>query len=203
MTIDECTESTKECVGSVSAIILEIKSAANWWYSSCKNYNRKAEPISKKYCCERCDDFVLAIPRVQVTVIDSTGSTSFVLFVRIVAQWIGKSASKLVDASYKENHSIGYVQSSGQSASKLLDASYKENHSIGHPSEINRMIGKESCYEEDETISAENNSQEVDDNIKSPKKRVFVDVDTSSLPDDVATKASSNKPLKKVKVEKD
>ncbi|XP_012830042.1 PREDICTED: uncharacterized protein LOC105951198 [Erythranthe guttata] len=66
MTIDECVESTKVCVGSVLAKIMEIESAANWWF------------------------------RVQVSAIDSTGSTSFVMFDRIVMQLIGQSASELL-----------------------------------------------------------------------------------------------------------
>ncbi|XP_012855092.1 PREDICTED: uncharacterized protein LOC105974523 [Erythranthe guttata] len=96
MTIDECVESTKVCVGSVLAKILEIESAANWWYASCKKCVRKVEPVSKKYWCEECDGFVPVVPRfrVQVSAIDSTGSTSFVMFDRIVMQLIGKSASE-------------------------------------------------------------------------------------------------------------
>ncbi|XP_012840897.1 PREDICTED: uncharacterized protein LOC105961202 [Erythranthe guttata] len=106
MTIDECVESTKVCVGSVLAKILEIESAANWWYASCKNCVRKVEPVSKKYWCEECDGFVPVVPRfrVQVSAIDSTGSTSFVMFDRIVMQLIGKSASEhLGGASNKKS----------------------------------------------------------------------------------------------------
>ncbi|XP_012853659.1 PREDICTED: uncharacterized protein LOC105973184 [Erythranthe guttata] len=106
MTIDECAESTKVCVGSVLAKILEIESAANWWYASCKNCVRKVEPVSKKYWCEECDGFVPVVPRfrVQVSAIDSTGSTSFVMFDRIVMQLIGKSASEhLGGASNKKS----------------------------------------------------------------------------------------------------
>ncbi|XP_012839282.1 PREDICTED: uncharacterized protein LOC105959688 [Erythranthe guttata] len=84
------------CVGSVLAKILEIESTANWWYASCKNCVRKVEPVSNKYWCEECDGFVPAVPRVQVSAIDSTGSTSFVMFDRIVMQLIGKSASELL-----------------------------------------------------------------------------------------------------------
>ncbi|KAL7101791.1 hypothetical protein ACP275_08G076800 [Erythranthe tilingii] len=94
MTIDECIEANQECVVSVLAKVMDIE-GDNLWYSACSKCSRKVEPSLKRF-------------RIQTSIIDDTGSASFVIFDRIATQLIGKKASDLLDTSNKDNHNSDY-----------------------------------------------------------------------------------------------
>ncbi|XP_012833368.1 PREDICTED: uncharacterized protein LOC105954240 [Erythranthe guttata] len=86
------------------ATIFEIDLEKRWWYISCKNCKKKVTPNGSKYFYKRCDRDVPTIPRyrIEVTIVDSTSSTSLVLFDEMVKQFIGKSASEVVGNMKKE-----------------------------------------------------------------------------------------------------
>lgn len=50
-------------MGSVLAKILEIETEDNWWYEACSKCLRKAEPVGRKYYCDKCEKLVVAVPR--------------------------------------------------------------------------------------------------------------------------------------------
>ncbi|KAL8053100.1 hypothetical protein ABFS82_05G050900 [Erythranthe guttata] len=238
MTIDECIEANQECVVSVLAKVMDIE-GDNWWYHGCSKCSRKVEPSLslKRYFCVKCKKTLPAVPRfrIQMSVIDDTGSASFVIFDRIATQLIGKSASDLLDTSNKDNQNSDYpsdidglinveilfqVSISDRNVETKWPV-YTVKTATNDEGVIQQFRTRYSIKlfdEEDEiAVSPGNVSQQVDDNLKdltalddqvtptskSPKKRECVDVDICDLSDDGATQRSSNKILKKIKIEKD
>ncbi|XP_012845764.1 PREDICTED: replication factor A 51 kDa subunit-like [Erythranthe guttata] len=106
MTIADVVESTTVANGALLAKVVEIESQDKWWYESCVTCFKKVETSGTTFYCPNCRTTVMVVPRfrVQVKVIDDTGSASFVMFDRVIAQLLGRSASDIITDLRKALH---------------------------------------------------------------------------------------------------
>ncbi|KAK2428443.1 replication protein A 70 kDa DNA-binding subunit [Trifolium repens] len=112
MTIEELIESAEKCVASVLAVACEIDTNLSWFYQACSRCASRINYIGGQLYCEKCKMPRTAIPRfkVQLQVMDNTGSITFVMFDRIVSQVLGRTAQDLLDAMNNEEASNAYPQ---------------------------------------------------------------------------------------------
>ncbi|KAL2517065.1 Nucleic acid-binding [Abeliophyllum distichum] len=95
----------------VFATIIAIENDQDWWYLSCKKCPKKVNAVGTRFYCEKCDRFdITGNPRfkIQVRVIDGTGSASLLMWDRECIQLIGKNASDLKDEMVKNSADLGY-----------------------------------------------------------------------------------------------
>ncbi|CAI9117332.1 OLC1v1018704C1 [Oldenlandia corymbosa var. corymbosa] len=106
--IDDLQEVDESCVAVVVASIVSIESEYGWFYIACKKCNKKVNPtmevggldgggapLQSYYYYNKCQNNVSAVVprfRVQVRVLDDSGSTSFLLFDKDVYKCIRKTA---------------------------------------------------------------------------------------------------------------
>ncbi|WJX65469.1 hypothetical protein P8452_50127 [Trifolium repens] len=106
MTIEDLIEATEKCHGSVLAWTCEFATDAGWFYQACTKCSSRISFLGGQLYCEKCRLPRTAIPKykVHLEVIDNTGSITFVLFDRVVAQVIGRTAQDLLDSINNEDH---------------------------------------------------------------------------------------------------
>ncbi|KAL7132608.1 hypothetical protein ABFS83_12G086200 [Erythranthe nasuta] len=233
MTIADVVESTTVANGALLAKVIEIESEDKWWYESCVTCFKKVETSGTTFYCLNCDTMVMAVPRfrVQVKVIDDTGSASFVMFDRVIAQLLGRSASDIITGLRKEKL-IGLFP---REFDALIDKTFLFKVDISSLNvakkwsvyTVNTMSNDDDLIQQFRTLqslmhlddeddnSVENNAPQQDDNLKdfiidceevtpsskSLKKKTAEDVQDYNLSDDGATQMSSTKVLKKIKIE--
>ncbi|CAI9089892.1 OLC1v1024543C1 [Oldenlandia corymbosa var. corymbosa] len=106
--IDDLQEVDESCVAAVVASIVSIESEYGWFYIASKKCNKKVNPalevgeldgadapLQSYYYCNKCQNNILAVVprfRVQIRVLDDSGSTSFLLFDTDVYKCIQKTA---------------------------------------------------------------------------------------------------------------
>ncbi|CAH8266535.1 unnamed protein product [Arabidopsis lyrata] len=102
---------------NIIASIFSIDTKVPWFYIGCTKCFKKVSPYfnpeteeieAGKYECEKCDTFVTTTStryKVQATVIDHTGSASFLLFDQDVIKLIHKSAYELLEQQVQFNRS--------------------------------------------------------------------------------------------------
>ncbi|KAK2372228.1 hypothetical protein QL285_073388 [Trifolium repens] len=100
MTIEDLIEATEKCHGSVLAWTCEFATDAGWFYQACTKCSSRIGFIGGQLYCEKCRLPRTAIPKfkVHLEVIDNTGSITFILFDRVVSQFVGRSAQDLLDS---------------------------------------------------------------------------------------------------------
>ncbi|MQL91509.1 hypothetical protein Taro_024132, partial [Colocasia esculenta] len=87
--------------------VMKIETEYNWFYNSCNKCRRKVKPDGGKFWYDKCSFFVkFVVPRykVQLRVIDHTGSASFLLFDQEANQILNKTAINLRDKLIKESN---------------------------------------------------------------------------------------------------
>ncbi|XP_058784536.1 uncharacterized protein LOC131659346 [Vicia villosa] len=110
MTIEDLIESTEKCFGSVLVRTCELDTDAGWFYQACSKCASKINIIEGKLYCDRCKMPKTAVPRfkVHIQVIDKTGSTTFILFDRIVSQVLGRNVQDLLDSMGQGSNANAY-----------------------------------------------------------------------------------------------
>lgn len=86
-------ESSEEFFRTVAARIIEIETGVDWYYVVCTKCASTLTVVEGKLVCRRCKIKCNAIPRlkVQVVVMDESGSTTFVLFDQIIPEHLGRN----------------------------------------------------------------------------------------------------------------
>lgn len=92
-------ESSEVCQGFVLATICEPETSLEWYFRSCTQCASLVTVVDGKLCCKICSVCKSAVPRfkLHVIVMDDIGSTTFVLFDRIVTQIVGRNVQDLID----------------------------------------------------------------------------------------------------------
>ncbi|MCI01814.1 replication protein A1-like protein, partial [Trifolium medium] len=101
MTILDLNESSERCVGTVLVRTCDIETAFGWYYQSCTTCSSKVTIRNGSiYCDKVCKQPRTSVPRYKVNlqVIDNSGSTTFTLFDRVVTQMLGRSVQDLLAA---------------------------------------------------------------------------------------------------------
>ncbi|KAK2422436.1 replication protein A 70 kDa DNA-binding subunit B [Trifolium repens] len=155
MTIEDLIESIEKCVGFMLAVACEIDTDLSWFYQAGSRCASRIKYIGGQLYCDKCKMPRTAIPRfkVDLQVIDDTGSITFVMFDRIVSQVLGRTAQDLLDAMNNVHPIIPYTLMSGdvcdgadytQFACDLDgDASFEGGGSTNHEESIaSKAIGK-------------------------------------------------------------
>lgn len=91
MTIQDLIESSDQCHGVVLATICGIEGEFGWYYEACTKCAARVKIIAGSMFCPRCNQGRNVVPRfkVHVQVMDTTGSTSFIMFDRNVQNlWV-------------------------------------------------------------------------------------------------------------------
>ncbi|XP_012832889.1 PREDICTED: uncharacterized protein LOC105953753 [Erythranthe guttata] len=96
MTIIDLKNCTIERNVVVLAKVIDIDPDTKWWYTACSKCYKKVEHTSAKFYCPRCVKDADPIPRIQVLVFDTTGSTKLVMFDKVVNKIVGKPAKELI-----------------------------------------------------------------------------------------------------------
>ncbi|XP_045821940.1 uncharacterized protein LOC123914810 [Trifolium pratense] len=112
MTIEDLIESTEKCYGSVLAWACEFDMDAGWFYQACTKCASRISFVAGQLYCDKCKMPRTAIPRYKVNlqVIDNTGSITFVMFDRVVFQVVGLTAQDLLDSMNNDPNSTAYPQ---------------------------------------------------------------------------------------------
>ncbi|QCE13440.1 replication factor A1 [Vigna unguiculata] len=87
----------------VKATIKHVLDHDDWWYTACI-CNKAVYPDSKMFFCEKCNKHVIKVtPRfkLKLRVIDSTDSTTFVVFDRDASAMLKKSCSDILELQDK------------------------------------------------------------------------------------------------------
>ncbi|KAK2391029.1 replication protein A 70 kDa DNA-binding subunit [Trifolium repens] len=105
MTIEDLIDSTKKCYGAVLAWTCEFDTDAGWFYQACTKCASRIDFMGGQLYCGKCKMPRTAVPkfRVHLQVIDDTGSITFVMFDRVVFQFLGRTAQDLLDAMNDEH----------------------------------------------------------------------------------------------------
>ncbi|QCE00615.1 Replication factor A [Vigna unguiculata] len=77
----------------------------DWWYTACV-YNKAVYPDLKMFFCEKCNKHVIKVfprYRIKVRVIDSSDSTTFVLFDRDATTLFKKTCADMLESHDKMN----------------------------------------------------------------------------------------------------
>ncbi|KEH29259.1 replication factor-A carboxy-terminal domain protein [Medicago truncatula] len=110
MTIEDLIESTDLGNVIVFASICGIEPEYGWYYDACTKCAGRITIVAGRMFCPRCKQSRNAVPRfkLHVQVMDTTGSTSFILFDRNVSNYVGRSVQDLIDAQGQGDNSLGY-----------------------------------------------------------------------------------------------
>ncbi|QCD78870.1 Replication factor A [Vigna unguiculata] len=87
--------------------IKHILGEDDWWYTACV-CNKSVYPDSKMFFCENCNKHVIKVfprYRIKIRVIDSSDSTTFVLFDRDATTIFKKTCADMLDSHDKMNAS--------------------------------------------------------------------------------------------------
>nr|XP_016484990.1 PREDICTED: uncharacterized protein LOC107805454 [Nicotiana tabacum] len=110
----------------IVATVVNLELERRWSYVVCKKCLKKVDKIGNKfYCkkCERVDHFALKRYRLQVRVIDVTGSISLLLWDREATKLTGKSADTLKEGVV-ETSSAAYECSHPLEIDAILDRKF-------------------------------------------------------------------------------
>ncbi|KAJ1416419.1 hypothetical protein SESBI_17377 [Sesbania bispinosa] len=104
MTFLDVIDCSRECFVAVLATIIEIDYHNGWFYEAFRKCKKKVTSVGKKYSCQKCEGMITKIDcfKLQVYVIDSTGSAQFTLFNQPISNLMGKSASELINPTTKD-----------------------------------------------------------------------------------------------------
>ncbi|KAK2378193.1 replication protein A 70 kDa DNA-binding subunit [Trifolium repens] len=110
MTIEDLIESTEKCYGTVLAWACEIDNESGWCYQACTRCASRITFMGGQLYCVKCNVPRTSVPRFKVNlqVMDDTGSITFIMFDRVVAQFIGRTAQDLLDAANRGPNSGAY-----------------------------------------------------------------------------------------------
>ncbi|KAK2410175.1 replication protein A 70 kDa DNA-binding subunit [Trifolium repens] len=105
MTIEDLIESTEKCYGTVLAWACEIDNEPGWCYQACTRCASRITFMGGQLYCVKCNVPRTSVPRFKVNlqVMDDTGSITFIMFDRVVAQFIGRTAQDLLDTANRVN----------------------------------------------------------------------------------------------------
>ncbi|QCD94166.1 Replication factor A [Vigna unguiculata] len=102
--LKDCKEVTTYILfGTIKHILGED----DWWYTACV-CNKAVYPYSKMFFCEKCNKHVIKVfprYRIKIRVIDSSDSTTFVLFDRDATTLFKKTCADMLDTHDKMNAS--------------------------------------------------------------------------------------------------
>ncbi|QCD95798.1 Replication factor A [Vigna unguiculata] len=102
--LKDCKEVTTYILfGTIKHILVDD----DWWYTACV-CNKAIYPDSKMFFCEKCNKHVIkGFPRyrIKIRVIDSSDSTTFVLFDRDATTLFKKTCADMLDTHDKMNSS--------------------------------------------------------------------------------------------------
>ncbi|QCD77262.1 hypothetical protein DEO72_LG1g884 [Vigna unguiculata] len=100
--LKDCKEVTTYILfGTIKHILVDD----DWWYTACV-CNKAVYPDSKMFFCEKCNKHVIKVfprYRIKIRVIDSSDSTTFVLFDRDTTTLFKKTCADMLDAHDKMN----------------------------------------------------------------------------------------------------
>ncbi|XP_070008440.1 uncharacterized protein [Nicotiana sylvestris] len=89
----------------IVATVVNLELEREWSYVGCKKYSKKVDEVGNKFYCKKCERVDhSALKRLQVQVIDGTGSISLLLWDHEPTKLIGKSVDTLKE---------GVVETSG------------------------------------------------------------------------------------------
>ncbi|PNY14280.1 replication factor A protein [Trifolium pratense] len=110
MTIEDLIESTQKCCGSVLAWACEFDMDAGWFYQACTRCASRINFVAGQLYCDKCKMPRTAVPRYKLNlqVIDNTGSITFVMFDRVVFQVVGLTAQDMLDSMNNDPNSTTY-----------------------------------------------------------------------------------------------
>ncbi|KAK2375007.1 replication protein A 70 kDa DNA-binding subunit [Trifolium repens] len=110
MTIEDLIESTEKCYGTVLAWACEIDNESGWFYQACTKCASRITFMGGQLYCVKCNMPRTAISRFKVNlqVMDDTGSITFIMFDRVVTQFIGRTAQDLLDTMNRGSNSDAY-----------------------------------------------------------------------------------------------
>ncbi|KAK2454686.1 replication protein A 70 kDa DNA-binding subunit [Trifolium repens] len=110
MTIEDLIESTEKCYGTVLAWACEIDNESGWFYQACTKCASRITFMGGQLYCVKCNMPRTAIPRFKVNlqVMDDTGSITFIMFDRVVTQFIGRTSQDLLDTMNRGSNSDAY-----------------------------------------------------------------------------------------------
>ncbi|CAJ2643107.1 unnamed protein product [Trifolium pratense] len=110
MTIEDLIESTEKCCGSVLAWACEFDMDAGWFYQACTRCASRINFVAGQLYCDKCKMPRTAVPRYKLNlqVIDNTGSITFVMFDRVVFQIVGLTAQDMLDSMNNDPNSTTY-----------------------------------------------------------------------------------------------
>ncbi|XP_056686069.1 replication protein A 70 kDa DNA-binding subunit C [Spinacia oleracea] len=133
--VDEIRETQEVCYCVTLAVIDSIETENGWFYLACKKYYKKVQEMNDdagvtKFWCDKCNTNVEPVPRfkVQIRVVDDSGSASFVLFDREVVHILGKSALSIREYQAQE----GNLDSFPKDLDELLERKYLSKIRITH-----------------------------------------------------------------------
>ncbi|KAF7808274.1 replication protein A 70 kDa DNA-binding subunit B-like [Senna tora] len=95
--LSRSSNDSTSCV--ILATVLGIGTNKGWYYNSCKKCTKKVIPDGSSFICEKCQNIVSSvIPKfkLELKVVDDTGSVVLILFDREVYQFLGSSAIELL-----------------------------------------------------------------------------------------------------------
>ncbi|KAM7254016.1 hypothetical protein ACFE04_031698 [Oxalis oulophora] len=231
-TLSEFVEVKEDCCVVVHAKIDGVDVLKKWSYESCAKCFSKVIANGSKFICEKCEDFVTAIPRfrLEVRVIDDTGSALFIMFDSAANKIIGKNAA---DGEFNNSGPIEFDILKGKeflfkvellSTSKpkqyegytikritsdpIVIKKFKEHHKIMEEDDASDLVfvGESSLLKEKNSEGFDANSDILNNDAVTPKnlrvykKRARQISDSISLSDDGTTQNSSSKLPKNVKV---
>ncbi|MQL71084.1 hypothetical protein Taro_003413 [Colocasia esculenta] len=164
---------------------MKIETEYNWFYNSCNKCRRKVKPDGGKFWCDKCSFFVnFVVPRykVQLRVIDHTGSASFLLFDREANQILNKTAINLRDKLIKDGDTESFPEELDNFLQKkfifkiqITEFNLQQKWPIYT---VVRVTDDNSLIEEYLSSSIESNENlELDESIKQGEQ--ITDVDTS------------------------
>ncbi|XP_056691757.1 uncharacterized protein [Spinacia oleracea] len=113
--VDEIRETQEVCYCVTLAVIDSIETENGWFYLACKKDYKKVQEMNDdvgvtKFWCDKCNTNVELVPRfkVQIRVVDDSGSASFFLFDREVVHILGKSALSIREYQAQEGNSDSF-----------------------------------------------------------------------------------------------
>ncbi|XP_056691690.1 replication protein A 70 kDa DNA-binding subunit C-like [Spinacia oleracea] len=128
--VDEILEMQEVCNCVTLATIDSIELENGWFYLACKKDYKKVQDQKidelTKFWCEKCNNYVEPVPRfkLQVRVMDESGSASFVIFDREVVQILGKSALHIRECQIKDGNKDDNDDSVPKDLKELLDQKF-------------------------------------------------------------------------------
>ncbi|AET05367.1 replication factor-A carboxy-terminal domain protein [Medicago truncatula] len=137
---EELLDTSGACHGTVLATVCEIETGVEWFFHSCTQCASLVTVVDGKLSCKECKS---AIPRfkLHLIVMDETGSTTIVLFDRIVTYFIGRNVQDLISEGSIDGDDVEKeleMTALGSDANNLdlvaLDVSCNNSNKLGTPS---------------------------------------------------------------------